>query len=74
MQVVDPQAAQTNVTLDRMVGSMRQISDSSAQTSKITQLIEGFAFQTDILAQRNAQAGRRMTKVSYRRELVGSAA
>jgi hypothetical protein len=56
MQVVDPQVAQTNVTLDRMVGSMRQISDSSAQISKIIQLIEGIAFQANTLAQRSAQA------------------
>jgi methyl-accepting chemotaxis protein/methyl-accepting chemotaxis protein-1 (serine sensor receptor) len=50
MRVVDTQVEHANVTLGRMVGSMKQISESSAQISKIIQLIEGIAFQTNILA------------------------
>jgi methyl-accepting chemotaxis protein len=50
MRVVDTQVENANVTLERMVGSMRQISESSTQISKIIQLIEGIAFQTNILA------------------------
>jgi methyl-accepting chemotaxis protein/methyl-accepting chemotaxis protein-1 (serine sensor receptor) len=50
MRVVDTQVEHANVTLGRMVGAMKQISESSAQISKIIQLIEGIAFQTNILA------------------------
>jgi len=42
--------AEANQTLDRMIGSMREISASSDKISRIIKVIEEIAFQTNILA------------------------
>jgi len=46
----DERVAQANLTLDKMVGSMKEISASSDRISKIIKVIEEIAFQTNILA------------------------
>jgi methyl-accepting chemotaxis protein len=50
MTMVDSQVGQTNDTLGRMIQSMKSITDSSSRISKIIEVIENIAFQTNILA------------------------
>ena len=50
MNAVDDSVKQSNVALSTMVQSMKDISDSSAEVSKIIKTIDEIAFQTNILA------------------------
>jgi methyl-accepting chemotaxis protein len=50
MQETDRNATEANLTLDRMVTSMSEITASSQNISKINRVIDGIAFQTNILA------------------------
>lgn len=50
MQTVDARVGEGNQTLGLMVGSMKAITDSSGRISKIIQVIDEIAFQTNILA------------------------
>lgn len=50
MGVVDKNVEQANVMLDQMVISMREITGSSNQISKVIKVIDEIAFQTNILA------------------------
>src|SRR5207237_8818920 len=46
----DERVSEANRTLEKMVGSMKEISASSDRISKIIKVIEEIAFQTNILA------------------------
>ncbi|MCU1260573.1 MAG: methyl-accepting chemotaxis sensory transducer, partial [Bryobacterales bacterium] len=50
MGVVDKNVEQANMMLDQMVVSMREITGSSNQISKVIKVIDEIAFQTNILA------------------------
>ena len=50
MTVVDGQVNEANLTLEKMITSMKEIGDSSSKISRIIQVIENISFQTNILA------------------------
>jgi methyl-accepting chemotaxis protein/methyl-accepting chemotaxis protein-1 (serine sensor receptor) len=50
MNTVDQRVGEGNSTLSLMIGSMKQINDSSGKISKIIKVIDEIAFQTNILA------------------------